>query len=77
MDWDGYIFTCLEASYVLDVSLFSDVFAEVPNGPGLLHRQGAADHRTDVCEGPGGGNSGKRSRDPLSNTLFVLSCTVL
>lgn len=39
--------------------------AEVPNGPGLLHRQGAADHRADVPEGPGGGDRGKRKRASL------------
>lgn len=40
----------------------SHVFAEVPNRPGLLHRQGAADHRADVREGPGGGDCGKTSQ---------------
>lgn len=40
----------------------SHVFAEVPNRPGLFHRQGAADHRADVREGPGGGDCGKTSQ---------------
>lgn len=59
------------------VQLFSQslLFAEVPNGPGLLHRQGAADHRTDVCEGPGGGDRGKKSQHAAP--LFVFSCAVL
>lgn len=37
-----------------------DLFPEVPNRPGLLHRQGAANHRADLREGPGGGDGGER-----------------
>lgn len=53
-----------------------DLSPEVPHRPGLLHRQGAANHRADLREGPGGGDSGKRRWDPLSS-LFVCSCSVL
>lgn len=33
--------------------------AAVSDRPGLLHCQGAADHREDICERPGGDNCGK------------------
>lgn len=48
------------------------LFAEVPNRPGLLHRQGAADHRADLCEGPGGGDCGKTS-EAVSPTCRLFS----
>lgn len=57
--------TANTSCYQADESLLtasSHVFAEVPNRPGLLHRQGAADHRADIREGPGGGDCGKTSQ---------------
>lgn len=53
--------------------------SEVPNGPGLLYRQGAVDHRKDVSEGPGGGDCGKREKKTsfAKILLFLSPCVVL
>lgn len=53
--------SCYQANESL-LTASSHVFAEVPDRPGLLHRQGAADHRADLREGPGGGDCGKMSQ---------------
>lgn len=47
-------------------SLCCDVSAEVSNRSGLLHCQGAADHRENVSEGPGGDNCGKSGQVGIS-----------
>lgn len=90
------LFLCFKASFVmLKIDFLSsagfeqclcsylncfDLSPEVPYRPGLLHRQGAANHRADLREGPGGGDSGKRRWDPaysFAPALFSMEKTLI
>lgn len=56
--------------FSLSVFFTGVMLAEVPDGSGLLHRQGAADHGKDLPEGPGGGDCGKTSQVHSANMLL-------